>query len=258
MIRSVPSFATLAAMLLVPAAPSCAQSPETAGPATTPAASPHRGPAQNPVRVFHLRYAAQQNEANEILVALRNILEPTDKMYLLTTSYDIVVTASPEQLDLADSLIKQLDHPKPAYRLTYTLAESDNGKRVGVQHFTMIVVPGQRVMLKQGDKIPVVTGSYGKDKDSQETQFTYLDIGVNLDTTIDQFAGGLRLRSKVEQSSVAPVHQTIMDVDEPIVRQSVLEGTSVITPGKPLNLGGIDVVGSTRHIDIEVVAEPLA
>jgi hypothetical protein len=50
---------------------------------------------------------------------------------------------------------------------------------------------------------------------------------------------------------------TIANVQEPVIRQSVLEGTSVITPGKPLNLGAIDFTGSTRHMDIEVVAEPL-
>ena len=62
----------------------------------------------------------------------------------------------------------------------------------------------------------------------------------------------------MEQSSVAPERQTIANVEEPIVRQSVLEGTSILTPGKPANLGGIDIVGSTRHIDIEVVAEQIS
>jgi hypothetical protein len=37
----------------------------------------------------------------------------------------------------------------------------------------------------------------------------------------------------------------------------VLEGTSVVVPGKPINLGAIDIVGSTRHVDIEVVVEQL-
>ncbi|HLI76573.1 MAG TPA: hypothetical protein VKV02_06465 [Acidobacteriaceae bacterium] len=218
---------------------------------------PRPGQEQYPVKVFHLVNAAQQTEANEIMVALRNMIAPADRLFLLSQTNDIVVAAPPAQLTLIESLLKELDRPKHTYRVTYTLAESDAGKRVGVQHFSMVVVTGQRVQLKQGDKIPVATGSYGKDKASQETQFTYLDVGVNLDTTLDQFANGLRLRSKVEQSSVSPVRQTIADVDEPIVQQSVLEGTSVIIPGKPLVLGGIDIVGSTRHVDVEIVAEPL-
>ena len=45
------------------------------------------------------------------------------------------------------------------YRLTYTLTETDGGKRVGTQHFAMIVVSGRKTVLKQGNRVPLVTGS---------------------------------------------------------------------------------------------------
>lgn len=214
-------------------------------------------PSSDSVKVFHLKNIAQRDEAVSILTALRNMLNASDRVYLITETNDITLNAPPDQIALAGRLIAELDHPKQTYRLTYTIAESDAGKRIGIQHFSMVVVTGQRIQLKQGDKVPVVTGSYNTDQKAEQTQFTYLDVGMNLDSTIDQFANGLRLRSIVEQSSIAAEHGAGILADEPIVRQSKLEGTSVIVPGKPLNLGGIDVVGSTRHLDIEVVAEPL-
>ncbi len=223
----------------------------------TGAAQEKAEPAQ-PVQVFHLKNVAQTSEAVNINSAVRTMLSPQNKVYLVSETNDLVVSAPPDQIAAVGRLVAELDRPKRTYRITWTLADSDSGKRSGVQHFSMVVVTGQRVQMKQGDKIPVATGSYSSEKSSQETQFTYLDIGINLDATIDQFAEGLRLRSKFEQSSVAPTHQTIMGVEEPIVQQSVLEGTSVIIPGKPLVLGGIDVAGTTRHIDVEVVAEPLS
>ena len=209
------------------------------------------------IKVFHLANVGQVNEANDILTALRNVLDPRVKIYLLTTSNDVVVDAPPEEITRIGELLTELDRPKRAFRITYTLAESDAGKRIGVQHFSMVALLGQRITLKQGDKVPVATGSFEQGNAASQTQFTYIDIGINLDTTIDAFANGLRLRSKVEQSSVAAGPQSGKLADDPIVRQSVLEGTSVITPGKPFILGGIDIVGSTRHIDIEVMAEPL-
>ena len=208
-------------------------------------------------KVFHLANVGQEKEANEIVVALRNVINPRDRMFLAESTNDIVVSAPPGEIARISQLIAELDRPKHVYRLTYTIAESDSGKRIGVQHFSMVVVTGQRVQLKQGDKVPVVTGSYSTEQKAEQTQFTYLDVGMNLDSTIDQFANGLRLRCIVEQSSIAAEHGVGILADEPIVRQSKLEGTSVIIPGKPLNLGGIDVVGSTRHLDVEVVAEPL-
>jgi hypothetical protein len=42
---------------------------------------------------------------------------------------------------------------------------------------------------------------------------------------------------------------------DPIVRQTVMEGTAFLAVGKPLILGSIDIPGSTRRLDIEVVME---
>lgn len=42
---------------------------------------------------------------------------------------------------------------------------------------------------------------------------------------------------------------------DPIVRQITLEGTSILTPGKPTILGSLDVPGTTRHLDVEVAME---
>jgi hypothetical protein len=36
-----------------------------------------------------------------------------------------------------------------------------------------------------------------------------------------------------------------------------LKGESLLAPGKPLMLGSVDIPGSTSHLDVEVVMEPL-
>ena len=43
----------------------------------------------------------------------------------------IVVRGTQEQLTQAQKVISELDRPKKAYRLTYTITESDGAKRVG-------------------------------------------------------------------------------------------------------------------------------
>jgi len=148
------------------------------------------------------------------------------------------------------------------YRLTYTITEIDGGKRVGTEHVAMIVVSGGRTTLKQGSKIPVATGSYASSKGGVEpsapgvgveTQFTYLDVGLNLDSMLDETAEGVRLRSKIEESSLAEEKSAFFP--EPIVRQTVMEGTSFLRMGKPLMLGSLDVPGTTRHLDIEAMVE---
>ncbi len=219
-------------------------------------AAPNARVDTRPFQTFYLTNATQQNEGNEIVVALRNLLPPEVKIYYLPSEDAIGMRATPDELMLTQKILNGLDRPRKTYRLTYTIAESDDGKRVGVQHFTMIMVTGQRTSLKQGSKVPVATatGSYIAANSQTQTQMTYLDVGTNFDATLDEFANGVRLNSKVEQSSIAE-EKSFVGAQDPIVRQTVLQGTSFLTQGKPLILGSLDIPGSTRHLDIEVVME---
>ena len=210
-------------------------------------------PAATAIKTFYLTNS-NEADARDIVTALRNELTAESKIYLVVNENALVVETTPDQLQLAQRLLQEVDRPKKTYRLTYTITELDANKRVGTQHFNLVIVSGQRTTLKQGSKVPIATGTYTAGSASSQTQFTYLDVGINIDATIDESSTGIRLKSKVEQSSIAD-SSVIADIKEPIIRQSVIEGISLLSLSKPLVLGGIDVPGSTRHFDIEAVAE---
>jgi len=209
-----------------------------------------------PYQSFHLTNMTSQNDANEIVVAIRNSLDPAVKIFLVPGQNTIVMRGTPDQLALAQKIISDLDRAKKAYRLTYTITESDGGKRIGVQHFSMMVTEGQRAVMKQGTKVPVVTGSYNNASSQTESQVTFLDVGMNFDATLDPYGTGARLKSKVEQLGVAEERSGVGPQD-PIVRQTAVEGTAFLTAGKPVVLGSVDIPGSTRHIDVDVMMEPV-
>jgi hypothetical protein len=155
------------------------------------------------------------------------------------------------------TVTKPLAH---TYRLTYTITVKDAGKRTGVQYYSMTIsAPTNRGTMKLGEKIPVATGSYSADGKATgaQTQFTYLDVGLNISATLTEEPNGVQIVSKVEQSSVAPVPAKILDISEPIIRQMVLENTSVVAPGKSVIIGSLDIPDTTRHSDIEVTVEQL-
>jgi type II secretory pathway component GspD/PulD (secretin) len=211
-----------------------------------------------PFQTFYLTNVSAQNDANEITVALRNLLPADVKVFLVPSQNAITMRGTPDELALAQKVISDLDRPKKTYRLTFTTTETDGSKRVGVQHFAMVVAGGQRTMMKQGSKVPIATGSYNATGNTgAQTQFTYIDVGMNFDAMLDELANGAKLRSKVEQLSIAEQTSGV-GVADPIIRQSSLEGTSFLTLGKPLVLGSIDIPGSTRHLDVEVVMEQVA
>jgi type II secretory pathway component GspD/PulD (secretin) len=207
-------------------------------------------------RIFHLANVSQQNEANEILVALRSLLDPSTKIYLVATQNAILISTYPQDFARVEFIIHALDQPHKAFRLTYTVATIEGGKNIGTAHYSLVAADGQRTTLKEGDKVPVATGSFSTDKAAAQTQFTYLDVGMNFDATVNAMATGFALKTKVEQSSIGPTN-TIAGVAEPVVRQSVLETATIVPLGKPLMLGSIDIPNSTRHLDIDVLVEQI-
>jgi type II secretory pathway component GspD/PulD (secretin) len=213
-------------------------------------------PSDDSVRTFYLNTFNVSNDANEIATALRNTLTPSDRVMLVPGQNAIIIRATPDDMAIAEKIIKDLDRPKKAYRLTYTITELDGSKSIGTQHFSMVVISGERTTLKQGSRTPVVTGSYDNGKSGTQTQMTYIDTGLNFDVLLDESADAIRLRSKVEQSSVADQVSGVGPQD-PIIRQTVLQGTSFLTAGKPLVLGSLDIPGSTRRLDIAVEMEPI-
>jgi type II secretory pathway component GspD/PulD (secretin) len=245
------------------AAPKPAEDTTAAKPASN-AATHCAEETAGPPHTFYLTNATQQADANEVVAALRNTLEPCDKVYLTNSQNAVVVRAGAENMALAQKLLNDLDRPKKTYRLTYTVTEVDAGKRVGTQHFSMVMVSGQDTQLKQGSKVPIATGSFNATATTGDhpspagiqTQFTYIDVGMSFDATLSTQGDGAMLKSSVDQSSLAPETSGLGSQD-PIVRQTSLKGVFSLTNGKPLVIGSLDIPGTTRRLDIEVLMEPL-
>lgn len=154
--------------------------------------------------------------------------------------------------------------PAHTYRLTYTVTESDGGKHTGAQHYTMTIValpncgfgPGPcHAQLKQGSKEPLITGGYSHEAaPGTEYQFTYIDVGTNLDARLSETADGLQLTTKVEESGIEEPGN-LQAMKDPVIRQAVLENSTMIRPGTPVVIGSVDVPGSTKHLDVEVALE---
>ena len=68
---------------------------------------------QTAVQTFYLTNVAAANDANELLTALRNIFDPTVKIFLVPSQSAIVMRATPDQLELAKQLLSNLDRAKP-------------------------------------------------------------------------------------------------------------------------------------------------
>jgi general secretion pathway protein D len=80
------------------------------------------------VQTFYLTNAAEQADANEITTALRNLLDPSVKVYLVPTQNAIVMRATTDQLMLAEKIINDLDRTKPEVVVDVAILEVSKEK----------------------------------------------------------------------------------------------------------------------------------
>jgi general secretion pathway protein D len=103
----------------------------------------------------------------------------------------------------------------------------------------------QKATMKIGERIPIATGTFNTGVSSSvlagvaQTQFTYIDIGVNIEMTPTIHADGdVTLKLKIEDMSEGS-SVTISGVTEPIIIQKNSEQTIRLREGEVSILGGI-------------------
>ena len=217
--------------------------------------SANEKPATQSYKTFYLSNLTQQNDANEIQTDLRNMI-PSAKLFYVPSQSAISIRGSEEDIALAQKILADLDRTRKAYRLTYTITESDNGQPAGKQHVTMVVASGGKSDVKQGSKVPIVTGNYPEPNGPSHSEVQYQDVGLEIEASLDGYADGIHLRSRIAESSVSD-EKSGMGGQDPIFRQTTLDGTATLVPGKPLVIGSLDVPGTNRHQQVEVVAEAI-
>ena len=211
-----------------------------------------RANAPEITETIFLNHITGPADLNDIQTALRNAF-PWVKIYGVATRDALVVKGTAEEMQGVRKMITELDRSKKVYRVTYSVSDVENGKRTGTQHYSLVVAAAEKGVLKQGKRVPLVTGVMGEKADSGQTsQVQYIDVGVMVEATIS----GQGLKTKVELTTVADEKSSV-GTQDPVIEQTMMEVASGLTGGKPVVLGSVEVPGTTRHEEIEVTTELL-
>jgi type II secretory pathway component GspD/PulD (secretin) len=223
--------------------------------AQTQPAETHPGDAKpaDVSQTFFLAHVTEQREVNDILTDLRNML-PHAHSYAVAPDHAVTVKGSPDDIAEAQRLIAELDKPRKSYRLSYTINERDGDKQISTQRLSLIALSGERTVIKQGSRVPIVTGSVSSDTNTPSSQVQYLDVGLNIEASVEGAPDDLRLQTRVEQSGLSD-EKSGLGAQDPMIRQTQLETNVLLSQNKPLLLGSLDIPGTTRHEEVTVVAE---
>ena len=120
-----------------------------------------------------------------------------------------------------------------------TALMSDSNTKV-LQKPQIRAIDSEKATLKIGDRIPIATGSFQSGLGSGvNTQFTYIDVGVNVDIVPYVHANReITLKISFEISSVTG-EQTISGVTEPTIGQRRIDHEARLKDGEVNLIGGI-------------------
>jgi general secretion pathway protein D len=121
---------------------------------------------------------------------------------------------------------------------------SDSNTKL-IQKPQIRAVDGQKASLKIGDRVPVATGSFQPGiggvgiNPLVNTQFQYLDVGVNVDVTPRVHANGdVTLKVAMDISSVTSF-QNIGGIQQPVIGQRKIEHEVRLREGEANLMGGM-------------------
>ena len=127
---------------------------------------------------------------------------------------------------------------------------TDNATRI-IQDPEVRVTDGQKATLKIGDRVPVATGSFqagvgvgvgsgaGVVNPLVNTQFQYIDVGVNIDVTPRVHPNGdVSMKLSVEVSQISGT-SNIGGISQPVISQRKVEHDVRLKEGEVSILGGL-------------------
>jgi general secretion pathway protein D len=279
---------------------------------------------QNVLKTFYLSNLSQPTELQDVVNAMRTILE-VSRIQQLPSQGAIVVRGTPDQVALAQKLVDDLDKSKPEVLIdvavmqvsrdkshtlginpptnlsvslqpnissttptttttttttstsssglslnslanlnatdfqvtipqaTATALMSDSDTKV-IQRPQIRALDGQKATLKIGDRVPVATGSFQPGVGGVginplvNTQFQYLDVGVNIEITPRVHAGReVSLKLTMDVSDVDS-YVSIGGISQPVIGQRKIENEIRLKEGEVSLLGGMMEDSKTKAL----------
>jgi hypothetical protein len=130
------------------------------------------------------------------------------------------------------------------YKVDFIIRDSgDAGAKTG-RRFSIVLNERQKGTFKVGNRIPMATGS-----SAGNTNFTYVDVGVNLDCFIAEQDGRVDLRSDLDLSTAVMPEKN--PTPNPTISQIRLNIETTLTPGKPSVVASFDDPVTSRKFEME-------
>jgi hypothetical protein len=145
---------------------------------------------------------------------------------------------------LAPLATAQMSRSGQVYKVEFNIHDSgDAGAKTG-RKYSLVVNEGPKNTFKIGSRVPTATGS-----STGNTQFTYIDVGVNIDCVIAERGSQVGMHADMDISGAVASDKT--PSGNPIISQIKLQIDTAVTPAKPTVVASFDDPVTSRKFDVE-------
>ena len=136
------------------------------------------------------------------------------------------------------------------YKVDFTIRDSgDAGGKAG-RKYSLLVNRAQKTAFKVGNRVPVISGGTGGV--GGNAQFTYIDVGVNIDCVVAEAGSKLAMHADLDISTAVMPEKAANAAPAPTISQIRLNLDTTVVPGKPTVVASFDDPVTSRKFDIDV------
>jgi hypothetical protein len=135
------------------------------------------------------------------------------------------------------------------FHLDFVVKELEGRKVINARHYsTTAATADHTCTIRSGNKVPVQTGGSGP----ESIQFTYIEVGVNIDCrSAKEIDGSLAL------SVTADISTAVNAAKQPMIRQTKWSSNVIVPIGNATVIFSSDDVASKGQMQLELTATPV-
>ncbi|HWC97375.1 MAG TPA: hypothetical protein VG456_11510 [Candidatus Sulfopaludibacter sp.] len=147
------------------------------------------------------------------------------------------------------------------YKVEFNIRDGSDAASRTVRHYTLLMQTGHKSLFRVGNRVPVASGSFQPGTGGVginplvNTQYTYLDIGVNIECVINEVNGHIEMQGNLDFSTISKTEAppNAANPPNPTVVQTRLDLLTTMEPGKATAIAAIDDPVTTRHFQVEAI-----
>jgi len=149
------------------------------------------------------------------------------------------------------------DSGSAVYKVEFNIHDGNDAAAKAGRRYTILIDDLRKGVFQVGDRVPVATGSFQPGAGGNtlvNTQFSYFDVGVNIDCMVSDTNGKIVLRSSLGLSTIVqhPTAAGSGSLPNPTVGQTKLDVETTVELGKPAVVASIDDPVNSRKLQVEV------